>query len=309
MLEKRNKRLFIQLVVLIVATLAIYWLGKGDNAYQINKNLFRDYDFATVDQIILKSNQQRVVLTYNGSRWKVNDQYNADPNMIDLLFATMQQAEPKRPVASSLKDSVNSSLEQRGIHVSLFSKGNIAGQFMAGGDDAKSQTYFKNVSSDTPYIVTIPGYRVYVSGIFEIPESGWRDKYVFGFNWENFKNLKTVFPDPKNNFTVAMNKNFFGIQEVPKADTTKLNNFLDAVSLLTVDSYINSDEQLDSLSKTSPLVEFIVQDIGNKEYRLKIFKGSQPEDFVGFINEAQWATFTHEKIRAVIRPKQFFTTP
>ena len=47
-----------------------------------------------------------VTLKYNGSRWKVNDEFNADPIMIDVLFATLQQAEPRRPLAASLKDSV-----------------------------------------------------------------------------------------------------------------------------------------------------------------------------------------------------------
>ena len=87
--------------------------------------------------------------------------------MIEVLFATLQQAEPKRPVSPSIRDSVRQDLRQRGVRVSLFSSGVKEVGFYAGGNMKKTQAFFSHEQKDeTPYVITIPGYRVYVSGIF-----------------------------------------------------------------------------------------------------------------------------------------------
>ncbi len=50
--------------------------------------------------------------------------------------------------------------------------------------------------------MNIPGYRVYVSGIFELDESGWREKRVFAFNWQNFQKLDAHFPKIRDMISV-----------------------------------------------------------------------------------------------------------
>src|SRR6188474_1254135 len=117
MQEKKNKRLAIILGALLATTAAVYWSGRSDNQYAVNKNLYRSFDLKTVDQITLESKNGKVDLKFNGSRWKVNGHYEADPNMIEVLFATLQQVEPKRPVANSLQDSTNNALSQNGVKV------------------------------------------------------------------------------------------------------------------------------------------------------------------------------------------------
>ena len=159
-----------------------------------------------------------------------------------------------------------------------------------------------------PYLITIPGYRVYVSGIFELAEKDWKNKYVFSFNWRNFQRLESKFPQrPADDFEVALQDDFFAVQGLDELDTAKLNDFLDDVSLLTVDEYMAEDIFQDSVPKPFPILVLTVKDIAQRIYTLELFAPSQKgQPLPGLINGIQWAVFDSKKIRNIFKPKAFF---
>lgn len=308
MQEKKNKRLALLLLVLIVVTTLVYWLGLKEKTIEVNKDLFRLTDYKKIDKIVMESGRRKVELTFNGSRWKVNNRYDADRNLINQLFATFQQAEPKRQAPASIKDSVNTWLNEKGIQVSLFSGQNLEQRFLAGGNDLKKQTWFKEPDGNS-YLVAIPGYRIYLAQILELTENQWRNKYVFNFNQRNFESLRVEFPGKTSeNFRVSIKDGFLGIDELPKTDTAKLYTFLDKVALLTVNDYLEPGKVTDSLMNITPFIILTVSDIAKKEYPLKIFReysGLVP----ALIGENQGVVFDPLKIQPIIRPKSFFKVP
>jgi hypothetical protein len=311
MQEKRNKRLAVLLLFLLGITSFVFWFGKRDGGHEVDPATFRQYDLKTIDEITLESPSRKTVLKYEGARWKLNGALNANSDMIQVLFATLQQAEPRRPVAQSLRDSIASVLQKTGVKVSLRAGGETKTVFFAGGNESKSQAYFLKENADVPYIVTIPGYRVYVSGIFELSESGWRDKFVFGFNWRNFHRLETKFPQkPNDDFEIEMDDGLPVLKGLALIDTTKLNNFLDEVSLLTADDFDSPSASLDSLSKTNPLVSFSVSDVAGKAYVLQLYPaGDKSLQYSGLINGTQWARFNKNRISGILHGRSFFQKP
>jgi hypothetical protein len=310
MQEKKNKRLAILLIVLCTITVLTYFTGRSNDSVDVAKDMFRSYELRSVDAVHFESKADTVKLKFNGSKWVVNDEYNADPTMVQVLFATLQQAEPKRPVSSSLRDSIAETLKRDGVKVSLFSAGKKEIAFHAGGNKQKTQAFFSNSDGDdTPYLMTIPGYRVYVSGIFELKQKDWRDKLVFGFNWRNFESLEAVFPgSPKDGFNVAMADNYFGIKEVPVADTTHLNDFLDDVSLLTAQEFAENQIFSKSEPASPPIMSIKVKDIGQRVYTLDIYQPSAATGhrYIGVINGNQWAFFAPERIRNILKKREYF---
>ena len=83
-------------------TAIVYYLSRSDGAVEIDKNLFKNYDLKSINEVILESQKGKVELKFNGAKWEVNNQFDADPSMVEVLFATLQQAEPKRPLATSI---------------------------------------------------------------------------------------------------------------------------------------------------------------------------------------------------------------
>lgn len=308
MQEKKNKRLAILFAALCCMTAVVYWLGRNDGTISVDKNKFRNFDVKTIDHVILESKVGRVELKFTGSKWEVNNQFDADASMIQVLFATLQQAEPKRPVSESMQDSVASALKLRGVKVTLMEAGATKFSFYAGGNGQKTQAYFADANDMMSYVVAIPGYRVYVSGIFEVPEKDWKNKYVFGFNWRNFERLESEFPQrPSDGFQVAMQDNFFTVQGLLDLDTGKLNTYLDDVSLLTVDEYRDEPIFSDSLSRPLPIAVIIVKDIAQRAYKLEVFPPQgRGQSVPALINGVQWAVISPEKVQKIVKRRGFF---
>jgi uncharacterized protein (UPF0333 family) len=307
MQEKRNIKLLASLVVLIVITIVTYFLLQRSNNSVTNKKLFRVDDFSVIDKVTLSKENSEVELAFDGARWKVNG-HPVDASLIDVLFATLQQAEPKRPVATALKDSVETWLKKDGVVVSLYQGNKKVNQFLAGGNSTKSQAFFKDLTTEQSYYMVIPGYRVYVSGIFELDEAGWRDKYVFGFNWRNFKKLTASFPhQPTENFDIEMGKEYFEVKGMA-ADTAKLNSYLDAVSLITVIRYLSKKEvSSDSLAKSVANVEITVEEISGKTYTLQLYqKDSNSGVTLGLVNDTDAAWLDSRKIHELLKSRSWF---
>jgi hypothetical protein len=305
--ESKNKKRFILLATLTVVTLLLFWWMQPENRLEVEENIFQAPDLSVISKVQLATDTSNVSLAFNGARWRVNQKYDADGDMIRVLFATLQQAKPKRPVANMRNDSIYEHLANRGVKVSLFEGEELREEFLAGGNPAKTQAFFADPQSREVYVMAIPGYRVYVSGIFELSENAWKDKLVFGFNWRNFKSLAVnLSDDPSENFRVSMAGDYFGIEGLPEADTAKLNTFLDDVSLLTVDEYLAEPWLMDSLSHAKPRLHLKIADVGNRTYELRLFNSSVSDRIFGIIGQDQLAVFDRKKIQALLRPKSFF---
>jgi hypothetical protein len=309
MQEKKNKQRALVLVVLLLATAGMLWLTGRSDAPVVNKDLFKPADLTTINEVVLRTAVDTTQLKFSGSQWLVNNQYDADRNMVDVLFATLRQAEPRRPVASSQRDSVASALQKEGVEVTLISGGEKVGVFYAGGNRQKTQAYFMR-PGEMPYVMTIPGYRVYTSGVFELAQEGWRSRYVFGFNWRNFSSLTMIkyLPDRSHDdYQIELDdRQFFGIKGM-ETDTAKLNTFLNDVSLLQVENYTKTTSDLDSISSREPLFVMTIKDVGGTTYSLRVFALPDKDRLVGLIDSKQFAYFREQDIRALNRPKAFFS--
>lgn len=296
------------LVVLVTVTVGVFFVFNTDTSTVVDKALFKLSDFSTIDKVILEKDQKAIELKFDGARWKVNDQL-ADRSMIDVLFATLQQVEPKRPVAESLSDSIAAVLDSNGVVVKLYEGENLQKEFIAGGNATKTQAYFKYPDEENSYVMMIPGYRVYASGIFELPEYGWKDRFVFNFNWRNFKSLKASFPHaPKNDFEVAMGESYFEILGMTAVDTTKLNDFLDAISLVEVDQYIDQDDVIgyDSLLAANPMMKVEVSDISGKTYSLSLYDQPNQPQVLSLIQGIHPAYIDKKKVVGLLKERAWF---
>jgi hypothetical protein len=305
-MERKNKLKAVLLVVLVITTAFVFWYSRVEKTSGVDKKLFRLPDYQSINKVKLEAADKKVELAFNGARWKVNEKYNADRNLIQVLFATFQQAEPKRAVAAAQRDSLKNLLQEHGTKVSLYNGDKIEQQFIAGGNAAKTQAYFQLVGQDEIYVMNIPGYRVYVSGILELSENQWRDKLVFAFNWENFQRLSVEFSEkPSENFSVSMQNNSFGVEGLAKTDTARLNTFLDNVSLLAANEFLERGKLVDSLKALTPFMTIRAFDIGKREYTLSLFRDTG-NVVPGLVQNEDGVTFSRVKIQPIIRPKSFF---
>ena len=305
----RNIILTITLAGLILTAFGLAYFNGDVSKEEINHAYFQIADTEKIDEVTLHSPKGDVALKFENSRWHVNGVWDADVQMVKVLFATLKQIEPRRPVASALRDSVTRKLRSGGTQVTLFEAGEKRMSFLAGGNEDKTETWFQKDGDPQPFVMIIPGYRVFAAGIFELDVNGWRDKRIFNFNWRNFRSLKVKYPkESKSDFEVELKGTYFGIKNMEQSDTTKLNDFLDAVSLLFADRFDSQGKPVaDSLAKLQPIVHFEISDVANRTYTLDILQpGNKDREVYGRLPEGELVLFGRNKIGEIIRRRDYF---
>jgi hypothetical protein len=263
-----------------LVSFVLYW-SSNTVVEEIDPTRFRLSDSKAVNKVVFQKDSSRIELEFNNNRWMVNQTFDADRDLVDVLFATVAQAIPKRVAATSIKDSVTRESRRQGVKVDFFVGQRIDRTFWVWGNEALGVTYFIANEDNTPYVMVIPGYRAFVGGIFSQPADTWRDKQIFKFNWRNFTNLTSTFPnDPTQNFKVILTADkLLAVEGVIEADTTVLSDFMQAVSVIKGDAFYKSGEytRYDSLIKTKPIMNITVSELSGEQHTLEIFAIARDE--------------------------------
>jgi hypothetical protein len=310
-MEKRNKQLAFLLTAIVLAiVLSSFWL-KRRSFDSVDTSIFKVDDLATIDSVMLEAPGRKVALKFDGTRWMVNDRYRADTKMVEVFFATLAQIVPRRPVSENMRDSVAGLLSSDGTRVTLFAAGERKKEFYAGGNNAKSEAWFYS-PEEGPYVMAIPGYRVYASGVFELDEGGWRDKQVFRFNQRNFKKLALTFTrDQASSFEISYTDEVFNIPGLTEADTTKIFDFLDAASLLKAEELVKPGDNVwvDSLLTRQPSFTIDVTDISGRTAHLTVYPPlPRKRQVVGTMGD-EAALFSKSDIIKLAKKKSYFAAP
>lgn len=308
MQEKRNIRLLIGLVISSLTLMVVVYISARENFDVVDKQLFQVEDQTEINKVVIKpAHGEKVELEFEGGRWRVNNTFDADQQMIKILFATLLQTEPRREVAATIQDSIGNHIRTTGHEVELFTNDNRVKHFWVGGNDRKTETWFQ-LPNDVPYIVQVPGYRLYIASVFELAANDWRDKRIFNFNWQNFKSLETRFAQQANqDFTISLVNQLYVINEVAVADTTKLSNYLESVFNLQADQFITTSGKYDSLLATTPVYSISVKDIANRAYQLEVFPQLKGEQVIlGRVNSELPALFNPLQMAPIARKRSYF---
>ncbi len=311
MLHSSNMRSNVGKLILFFGLLAalagVYFLQRSNESPEIDVALFRVADPAEIDRVAFQpSGKPEIDLKFDGRRWKVDGKYDADNGLIDVLFAALAQATPRRPVSESLKDSLNRRLKRDGVMVRLYKGDDVKKEFLVGG--LRGDTYFRDQEGQS-FLMTIPGYRVYLADIFAIDAFGWRDKRVFDLAWRNFRTVSVQFPqDPSSNVMIRRpNLNLtVELEGVADPDTSRVNAYLDDLQSLTCDRIVSDKAPFDSLVKTKPTVTIAVADIAERTYKLELFPVGPGDNQVLGRTENDLMLFDKRKLFRIVKKRTYF---
>src|SRR5882762_3115828 len=106
MQQKRNIRLLISLIAMVIIISLLFIFSNTKTGSSLDKGLFQIENLDKIDHVLLESTKGKTDLKFNGTKWMVNEKYEADRQMIRVLFATLKQTIAKRQVAAHLQDSL-----------------------------------------------------------------------------------------------------------------------------------------------------------------------------------------------------------
>jgi len=308
--KKKNLRLFFILIGLIISSALIALFPTHKRTTLKNPERFQISDTASVDKINIKSNTLDNELLRTDSGWVINRAYKADANIITVLLSVMKKVEIIRTIGEAEKSEVSDRLKKEGISVSFFSDNKIVSSFVAGSNETHSLSIFKSDENNF-YIVQLPGYESYVTGIFEIPAIDWRNRLIVSVGPTNLSKLDVVnYQEPTQSFEVNIDNNFPLISGIEKLDTVGLMDYMDQFNYFQADKFVDPslETQYDSLASTDPWYKFSFEKYDSTENMDIIFYPRISGDKYIFASNSkgQNALFDYKRISGIFVHKDQF---
>lgn len=304
MQKKRNIRLASFLSVMIVITIVTYLLVQPNDSTGVDKSLFSIENTLDITKVTFEG-QSNITLEVNSNRWVVNDAYEADPQRVSVLFAILKQVSVRREVAKVNEKQVDELMDEMGVKVSLYKDKDLIQSYFVTGDESKAMTYMKFPDEES-YLVEIPGYKSYLAGIFQLDENGWRNPLVFDLNWANLASVSVNYPDhSENDISIRFDDRNLIMEDMPKADSTKLGDYIDDISLLYVNDYLSKTEFSDTLLNKIQ-AKILVKDIAENDFLLEILDKKSAKEYLVRIDSVDYGIMESSLVRKATKPKSYF---
>lgn len=273
-------------------------------------DIFSVADTSAIQSITIQNEGLVKLEKTSPGQWTVNDQFKADASLQRVLLAVLNQVSVKRPVSQIQKEEITTALKE-GMRVEVGFEGNTSA-FYVGGSQGRTQSYFLEEGSDQPYIVEIPGYRNYISGIFELKALHWKDRKIFNTHWRSLRSLQVDYPDnSKDNFRIYFDEAFFKIEGIAEMDTTALMNYLSPFEYFETNEFISKgfSSLYDSLIQTPALAVINIEDINqSRSQQLTLFPKLENDNYILGVNkDGEISIFDFRRVRQLLAKRDDFS--
>ena len=261
-MKKKNfiSIIIIAVLVIIAATLI------GNNRYLSTLRGeaadFTVYDTASITKLFFADkNGNQVVLKREGNGWRVNNEYNANQNMVNEMLYTLNRMRIKMPVSIKKSDNIvtrmsssNTKVEvyQMLPRINLFNKVKLfyhekrSKVFYIGDVTQDNQgTYVLKEGGDKVYIVHLHGFRGFISSRFTASPIDWREHSIFNEKMANIESVKLeINNDPDNGFIIKENGRYQYTMNLlngePMAfDTLRVLNLMSSFGNVRFEAFLN----------------------------------------------------------------------
>ncbi len=346
---KKNRFIFVTFVILALIAL-ILWLTQSPTTFRRSMSDFTLNDSSNVTRIFMsdKNNNSVSLTKISSGKWLVNEKYPAQKLTVEMLLKTMVGIEVQQPVANAAHDNIVKELAVNSVKVEIyqwvyridlfgvirwFPHEKLTKVYYVGGATPSNLGCFMLLeNSSEPFIVSLPGFRGFVSPRYSPIEKYWRDYNIFKKTIPEIAIVKVEIPaTPDYSYEVRNNgKNKFSLisltdhSEIPDYDTLKILNFLSGFRNLNYEALLNDMDKArkDSILASQPFIIITLTDTAGVSKTIKTYHKQGPEgqtDLQGIplpydldrlyasVNDGQDFTiiqyYTFDK---VLRPKSFF---
>ena len=322
---KTNNGIYLS-ILFCLGLLSYLLLNNEQDVTRTDRRDFAVNDTSTVVKVIISSKlpETAVLQRVNESEWTVNENYKARKSAVFYLLKTLQRMEIAHPVQRSMRNNVLGNLAVHGIKVEVFLNDGTNKTFYVGGENQELSASFMMLQDATdPYAVHIPGFKGYLSTRFFTQESIWRDKTVLKYDNIDIESISLQYFAPKmieESFVLnEVNQKFTltdytgtGTQEI---DPAKLQPYLASFRKLSSEGYISGSLNVDSLVKTQPIFDLIVQNKNQEQtqvtaYYKKAKDGARadgdvtmkdPERMYAHVNKTDWVLIQRNTFNKVMK--------
>jgi hypothetical protein len=281
----RKNLFYIIAFVLLLAVASVFFFSNSSGNLSLRSSKFAIENTDKIEEIRISGLNSQSILSRENEQWKINNTFLVKEQLIENLLLALNRLEIQYPVSKAEKQQIASLLEKEGILVEIKKSSLGAIKFYVSKPSMSEKTYMMMTRSSEPYVVKIPGFKGQIAQLFVPDENFWRNKIVFDYLPQN---ISTIIVDyPQSNQKSFRIKNFndgsfalldsenkpqqeFNVEKVARYFTYfQKIQFEDIVAGLP-------KEEADSLIKSIPFIQILVEDIKGGKNEIRIYK--KPSD-------------------------------
>lgn len=299
-----KKYLLFIIIIIVLAAMAI-WFVKNQSPERINlrEGNFALGDRTSITKIILDDTEKKhIELDKTDEGWQVNNKFEARAELIQRILDVITRIQSLAPVPQNAHDNVVRDLMTHHIKVQVFTNGESAARiyYVGGPTNDSKGTYMllelNGKMASRAHIVFLPGYRGYLTPLFNTDEEQWRSKLLFNYTRANIRSLSVTYPGTdKNSFQIKrVAEDSFSVNPIDEKfrinetyEQKYVRQYLDFYSSVSIEAFDNSYSKKDSMNSTLPYCYITITDKDNtvlktKLYRMPISKRSKSQyDYSG----------------------------
>lgn len=296
---KRYRNSIILLVVLALIS-AFMLLQNRSGTFRKDSNAFAVDDTSSITKFFLadkKNNTVKVERTEAG-KWLLNDKYEVNPTMVQVMLHTFMSIDIKEPVAKATRNTIIRVMAGKSVKTEIYQKVyriNLFGKIKLFPHEKLTRTYYVGDAtmendgtfmlmegSEDPYVVDIPGFRGFVTSRYSALEGDWRSHSIYRFRVPDLSSVTIKFNEkPELSYSITNNNNKEFVlttltdnSAVANFDTGRLVQYLGVYKNLNYESVLDemTKAKRDSIVATVPTYEVILVDKPGKSHTLKAWK-------------------------------------
>lgn len=306
-MKNKNRKLLILLGVQVLVVAILAFSGKEDTNLDFESGLFTVADTASVSKVELTHQDEMVTLNKINDSWFVNEKEIADQSLMLFLKSILKRVEVKRPISKKDRDEVYNAMKTDGAKVAVYNGDEKVQEFYAGGNDGKTKSYFGKEGE--PYIVNVPGYQDYLSGIFKLKAHQWKDRLIANSSWRSISKINVNRADG-DGFEIYFTGKDLAVKNINPLDTNNMMGYVSQFSRFMINEFVvpGQFERYDSLMQTTPMATLTLSDIdAGKNLTLKVFPRFTDEGY-HLITDQQGRMMMVDmrRVSGLVPPREFF---
>lgn len=286
---KKNKKR-IGFIVIISSVIILGYLssnllsGKGKSTKTLDD--FMVEDTASVDKLIISNSQGlRVTVVRGKNGWETKEGQCIQQEPINNILHTLNKAAVKSFLPEAAIENIKNQIVIDYKKVEIFQKGKWIKTWYVGNSTPDHYgTYVlletaKDGTSAAPVVLEMKGLRGTIEPRFTADYRTWACTKLYAHDPQDIERIKLKnFEKPEESFEWIRNGEQFDLSWNGKIqdyyDTLRLHRYLDRFKKLHFEShnYNMTQEQADSMRKTTPYIKFSLTEKGGNEIGLTAYK-------------------------------------
>lgn len=272
---KKNKITLLLIAVLTVLAVVLLIFNSRKSTMNKAETQFAIEDTSTVTKVFIANKMGKSVklVKQADGTWQLNDKYIATIENVHLLLTTARNIRMQAPISKAGHNNMVKRMATASVKVEFYQKvyfidfwgmkffpyEKCTKRYYVGDPTMdNSGNYMMMEGAKHIYVVSMPGFRGFVSPRYSFNESDWRDHTVFSAKISQIKEVKYEFANaPKESFKIVAvgNRRFnlvrlFDDQVAPRYDTAKVMDQLMLFRSLKYEAFV---EQMEPQKKDSIL--------------------------------------------------------